>query len=220
MSFKIENHVLIRYKEENQETEVIIPEGVEIISRQSFFRSKYLEILTIPPSVHTIEFDAFKYCYDLKEIRITEGIANVDKSAFSNSYELTTITYKEISLSTNFFYTTTALKMLAQKNCRASVPDFMKYPIIGAMFFYHPEDEKIIRYIQKDLKNTVQYLIIDNQIKILKKMLDSRKFIHQKNIDAFIRCAISNHKYEIQAMLINYKNRYIGFQDITEKLKL
>ena len=220
MSFRIENNVLIKYQEDRPETEVIIPDGVEIISRQAFFWAKNLEILTIPESVRVIESDAFRACHDLKEIRITEGIENVERYAFQDSWHLDSLKYRDFFLLTSYRYTPAALKMIYQKNCRASVPDFMKYSIIGAMFFYHPEDKKIISEIQKTFRNVYQHLIEENQYQMLEKILYSGKFVNQKNIDELICCAIDSQKYEIQTMLISYKNQYFGYQDITEKLKL
>ena len=220
MGFRIENNVLIRYQEDRPETEVIIPDGVEIIGRQAFFWSKNLEVLTIPPSVRIIESDTFKFCRDLKEIRITEGIETVERYAFQDSWYLKTLKYRDICLPITYRYTSTALEMIYQRNCRASVPDFMKYDIIGAIFFYHPEDEKLIKYMQKDFRSVYQSLIVHNQILMLEKILYSGKFIKQKNIDEIIRCAIENQSYEIQMMLINYKNNYLGYQDISDKLKL
>ncbi len=220
MGFKIENNVLIRYQEDRPETEVIIPDGVEIISRQAFFWAKNLEVLTIPESVRIIESDAFRACRDLKEIRITEGIETVERYAFQDSWYLDTLKYRDFSILTSYRYTPAALEMIAQRNCRASVSDFMKYSVIGAMFFYHPEDKKIISYIQKTFRNVYQHLIEENQYQILEKILYSGKFVNRKNMDEIIRCAIENHKYEIQMMLTDYKYQHFDFPDVSDKLKL
>ncbi len=220
MSFQIEQHTLLRYRAETPETEVLIPDGVEILDVQSFFWSKHLEILTIPASVREIRSNAFRACRQLKEIRISEGIPAVEKESFRECWSLHTLRYREFSLLTNCADMPAVLKMIAQRNCRASVPNYEKYSVIGAMFFYHPEEEKMIKYIQKDFRNLYQNLIEENQILMMEKILQSGKFITGKNIDEIIRFAIENKKYEIQTMLISYKNQHFGYDDITEKLKL
>ena len=246
MSFKIlGGNLLFRYIEEPEETEVIIPDGIEVLGSQSFFRSKNLEVLTIPEGVKVIESRAFEYCYELKEITIPKSMKVIESKAFKGCYKLRKIrtdngvetisndaffycnlnclTWQGIRIpleSDDAYYMADILKMIYHRDMRASIPTSTKYSINWAMYCLYPDDEKIIRYIQKDFQAMFQYLIDENQWEILNKALHSGKFVKLKNIDELIRYAIQKQNYEMQAMLISYKNQHFGYQDTTDKLKL
>jgi len=220
MGFKIENHTLLRYKAENQETHVIIPDGVEVISIQAFLWAKYMEVLTIPPSVRIIENSAFKFCRDLKEIRITAGVAEIGEYAFQDSWKLRRLIYRDRAVLINHVHIHTVLKMIDHKNFRASVPDFIKYDLLQAMFLDDSQDGKIIRYMQKDFRKFSLYLIENDQYEMLDKILKSGEFVNQKNIDELIRIAVENQAHEIYLLLMEYKQQKNWYQEITDKFKL
>jgi hypothetical protein len=48
--------------------------------------------VTIPDSVTTIEYGAFVYCIDIAEITIGSGLASIGDYAFSDLYELSSLT--------------------------------------------------------------------------------------------------------------------------------
>jgi hypothetical protein len=47
--------------------------------------------------------------------------------------------------------------------------------------------------------------------KIVAKSME-KDFVNADNVDEFINCAVEAEQTEIQAMLLNYKNEYIGFK--------
>ena len=62
----------------------IIPDGVKTIGKGAFRRNTKLTALTLPPSVTTIEDDAFEGCSNLREINL-ENVTRKANSVFSGS---------------------------------------------------------------------------------------------------------------------------------------
>lgn len=58
-----------------------IPESVTII-KENAFRGSGIQEIQIPGNVKKIGNEAFRYCYDLKNVKFDEGITQIDESAF------------------------------------------------------------------------------------------------------------------------------------------
>jgi hypothetical protein len=59
---------LIHYPNDKEDKEYTIPQGVKIIRKNAIRSTVYLNKLTIPDSVTTIETDGILYTHNLKEI--------------------------------------------------------------------------------------------------------------------------------------------------------
>ena len=59
--FSADGKTLIKYPEDKVEKEYIVPEGVEVIGKNSFMYTKYLNILTLPLYLKEIDEWAFGY---------------------------------------------------------------------------------------------------------------------------------------------------------------
>ncbi len=63
--------------------EVLIPDGVEIISRNAFLCCNAIRHVRLPESLTAIHAGAFQHCYNLREIRIPEHVEEIHDEAFA-----------------------------------------------------------------------------------------------------------------------------------------
>ncbi len=91
MAFEIENNILRRYIPENDETEVIIPDGVTEIGDYAFEYCKNLKSICIPKGVTKIGNGAFSGCENLKLVVIPEGVIEFGNYAFEYCKNLNSI---------------------------------------------------------------------------------------------------------------------------------
>lgn len=80
------------FKEQNQITSVIIPEGVEEIRGNAFYACSVLRNIQLPSTLHTIQAAAFLSCKSLVEIVIPEGVVEISQFVFANCYDLQQVT--------------------------------------------------------------------------------------------------------------------------------
>ncbi len=76
-------------------TNLIIPDGVSVISDYLFYRCEGLESITIPDSVVTIGEYAFAYCRDLTSLTIPDGVTTIGYYAFYYCDSIQNITIGE-----------------------------------------------------------------------------------------------------------------------------
>ncbi len=84
MNFTIENNELIRFDDFEYNDEIIIPDGIKIIKRQSFF-NKNISAVIIPDSVEIIESRAFSCCRNLKKVTFGKNISEIRDHAFEET---------------------------------------------------------------------------------------------------------------------------------------
>lgn len=65
-------------------TDLVIPNDVEIISRNAFYWCPPIHSLEIPGSVKTIGEDAFYRCFNLQKVILHEGIEHIEKGGLAN----------------------------------------------------------------------------------------------------------------------------------------
>lgn len=63
---------------------VVIPEGVEVIKESVFSRNEKITEVVLPACLHTIEDNAFQYCFSLQKINL-ENVKKIGSSAFSST---------------------------------------------------------------------------------------------------------------------------------------
>lgn len=71
-----------------------IPDGVTKISMYAF-KGSNISSVTIPSSVENIEYAAFTYCYNLRNIYLNEGLISIARYAFAWCESLEEITFPE-----------------------------------------------------------------------------------------------------------------------------
>ena len=110
---------------------------------------------------------------------------------------------------------------------------------VGAKYLYEPQRYEILCKIldknvqggtvspllQKKFKELFESVIdhkSEYRVKLIQKMMDTRLLFNSENIADCIEYAISKGETEIQVMLCNYKNEYIGYpdEDIPKKFQL
>lgn len=82
MGFEIKDDVLIKYIEEEGITEVVVPEGVEIIGEAAFRECENLEYVEFPKGLQRIENKAFYKCKALKDVHFPEDLEHIGNDAF------------------------------------------------------------------------------------------------------------------------------------------
>ena len=92
MGFIIRAKKLLKYKEENGVTEVVIPDSVTSIKDEAFKGCKGLTSITIPDSVTEIRSGAFEGCKGLTSITIPDSVTSIGYGAFHGCNSLTSIT--------------------------------------------------------------------------------------------------------------------------------
>ena len=91
MPFRIENNVLVKYKEEPGVTEVVVPEGVKRFSEGAFSGCGNITTVRIPRSVSVIDQGAFKKCRSLRELTLPDTVRTIEKQAFQQCTGLVSI---------------------------------------------------------------------------------------------------------------------------------
>ncbi len=89
----IKDGVLIRCHKDN-ETSIVIPEGVTEIAEDAFRRCKALESVVIPNSVKEIGNEAFYSCESLKSLQIPESLTKIGENAFYYCDSLSNVEYR------------------------------------------------------------------------------------------------------------------------------
>lgn len=118
MSFIVKNKILIGYRQDNDNTTVVIPDGIEAIGdrvfrerdklvsvmipssvksigKLAFFGCSSLKSITIPDGVSALEDSVFSYCAELESVVLPKGLKRIDTYAFSNCGKLREITIPE-----------------------------------------------------------------------------------------------------------------------------
>ena len=198
--------------------QIIIPEGTEGIAEYAFAQCAALESVIIPESVkrvghlfqgrgnlhhvicHGIDI---QYFYDLKHRHIISGNADV----ICNEYELTNI----------FRY---AVFMICWRKFNlCDIPLELKYDILLQLYIRHPHEKEISDAVQKYVTEICQHQMQRISPEKFSMILDSvRHFITKQNLSDLIIYANEQKNYEMQIMLTEYKNKYIGYELTEERI--
>ena len=71
------------------ESEVVIPNGIEVISNYAFEDKTSITKVTIPSSVNRVGTSAFDGCLNLEQIEISQNLTEINSNAFSGTKWLT-----------------------------------------------------------------------------------------------------------------------------------
>ncbi len=113
MQFEIETGILKKYNP-NEETEIIIPEGVRCIAEGAFAICKRVKSVTIPEGVTKIGDGAFAQCSNLASVTIPASVMRIGDGAFYKCYSLKDITIPSSVMSIGY-------QAFAECDCLTSV---------------------------------------------------------------------------------------------------
>ena len=90
----------------NWVTEIVIPDGVEMIPDRAFMGFTNIKNVFIPESVKSIGANAFDNCTDLETVDMPSGITKIADYTFHNCHRLSTVTIPEgvVSIGDHAFY--------------------------------------------------------------------------------------------------------------------
>ena len=83
------------FKNQQELTSVVIPEGVTTIGNSAFWSCTGLVSVTIPDSVKTIESYAFIFCGNISRLVLPSGVERIENSAFSHCKGLVSLQLPE-----------------------------------------------------------------------------------------------------------------------------
>lgn len=221
MSLELYQQLLLKYIEDEDRKEVIIPEGVREIGERTFYRCQALEKVTLPASLYRISNFAFQSCEKLSCIELKNYVYNTGYTSVHNCPNLKHVILHGTEIPVGLAGTrslSAAFQMIAERT-------FFQVPAENKMLVWHmfqadPKDMKIMLYIGKNFDELFRILIDMHQLEIMKKFLLAGKFLIEKNIDDYIQYANQKQRYEEQILLTEYKFRTYSVPDIDEKLKL
>jgi hypothetical protein len=97
--------VLKGIRKNNDQSVIIIPEGIEAIENEAFKENLLIETVVIPSSVKDIKEKAFEKCSNLKNVVIPNSEITIGAEAFKECYQLKSINLSKLTfLSNRAFY--------------------------------------------------------------------------------------------------------------------
>ena len=229
-------------------TDITISESVTSIGDTAFFACISLKSITIPKSVRSIGKEIFENCKNLASVSLQEGLVTIKELAFAHCERLTDITIPKSVETLGYIaflgcrnmkrvpMTLVDGKLFYQPEDTKNIPDFkmneiilernysvridseVKYYLIFQMFLLDVDSEGVSDYIKKNFPKMFRWLMDNQNLEIIQKILDSGNFITKRNIDKFIQYAIENQKHEIQILLTDYKYQHFEFKPKNLKL--
>ena len=174
--------------------------------------------VTVPDGVEYIGGHAL-YNYKIKSIILPDSLRKIDQSAFFSKYvyprgaTISKISYRGVvfnSYGDTYFYVRDIIDMIANKDYSIKLSHDVKYLIIFQIYF-NEKDPVTEAYIKKNFKKifafvleSSKYVIDDSEkINIIKKFLESGKFITSRNIDKYISFADEKEKLKYLICLQN-----------------
>lgn len=95
MGFEIKEGVLIKYIEEEELTELAVPEGVTAIGAAAFIKNTRLKSVILPEGVETIGEGAFRECENLEYVEFPKGLQRIENKAFYKCKALKDVHFPE-----------------------------------------------------------------------------------------------------------------------------
>ena len=201
-------------------TNIILPEGVKKIGDYAFFGCANLKNIILPKSLKIIEGNAFTNCINLTSITIPDDVGYIALGAFYHCIKLK-ITFQGFTFladterSINIF----DIVDLIRKKEFEKMPSRIAYSVIWNLFYHDPQDETALAYIKKRLTKMCKFLIDQNELPIIQKILDSSHLLTKKNIDPLIQYAIDHKQIEIQILLTDYKMQKNWYDDTESQIQ-
>ena len=224
--------------------DVIFPPSLKLIDDSAFRECHSLKHVIIPDGTQEIKSSAFVNCRNLESIVIPESVKKAG-SLFQGSRNLNHVTCHGIEMRAfadhNQWHMTSGntdalckqmdidsfFQRFVRRICQREfdedilyVPPELKYDILLQLYAHHPHEKEISDAVQKYVTEICQYQMQRISPEKFSMILDSiRHFITKQNLSDLIIYANEQKNYEMQIMLTEYKNKYIGYESTEEKLR-
>ncbi|MBR1555531.1 MAG: leucine-rich repeat domain-containing protein [Oscillospiraceae bacterium] len=212
---------------------VILPDGLTEIPYRAFKNCTSLNSIRIPETVITIGEGAFSGCESLRELTIPPNLEYIGEYAFYGSERLMKFRLSDgiIRVRMSDIYQNqedTALlkKFLCEKNPEQKRKLFFKtentkYKSAMACYLLisGQADDEIRKHVRKNITRTTKFYMDNRETEGLQELF-STGFITKSNIEKLLEYAIANSYHESYLLLLEYKDKHIGFQNPADKLKL
>ena len=198
---------LIQYN--GHDADVVIPEGVAVIGKRSFYWNKDIVSVTVPASVHTVEQEAFCYCTNLEQITFLGSIEKVGALAFGWLYDKPSLELHVYSSIPIVAFSKAAQDDVVNVFCRR----FSEFNPDSEIF------KENLKYIGAHLKQkfsssdqTYGNLLVKNAA--LRHAVLDADAVSAKDADWLLTQFSENESPEIVGEFLNYKNRLLKSQKI------
>lgn len=181
---------------------ISIPDSVTSIGFSAFKQCSMLTHITIPDSVSHLGDQAFHECSSLISIVLPEGITSIDKDAFYGCDQLQQITIPGISFSS-----------CASKFKIAVLRGFLNSPDS----YSDAQKAEYIDYMNRQKKKCLNMALAYNDIVIFTRFEQFGIEIPPAFRDELIDLAAKEKKTEVQAWLMDYKNRTADYKKEAER---
>ncbi len=212
---------------------VSLPDGMTEIAFRAFKNCRNLQRIRIPETVVRIEEAAFSGCEQIKEFTLPPNLEKIAIYAFYGSERLLKFHLADgvFRVQMNDIYQNqdnTALlkKFLCERNPEQkrilfSRIDDAKYKAAIAYYLLHlgQENDEIRKYAKRNVTRVAKFRMDSHDADGLKEVLESG-FVTKSNIQKLIDYAIQNQYHECYLLLLEYKDKHIGYQNPAAKLKL
>lgn len=183
------------YKYVGKSTELVIPEGVEILADSAFNANDYganhiyskITKVTLPESLKHIGNCTFRGCASLREINFPQGLETIDVGAFWDCINLKDITVPE----------TAKIFNQAFNNCKGLADENGFVIINGFLFQYLGRDETVtvpesVRIIGNDafLDTRVKSVTLPEKLEGLGAAFDHCKWLEEIRIPAGVKAIL------------------------------
>ena len=126
--------------------EIIIPDSVEIIEYCAFYGCESLEKFTIPNKVTELKGSTFENCINLKQVNISDSVKSIGSSCFENCLSLQDVVIPNsvVELGESVFYNCVNLTNIALSNNIATIRENTFYGCANLKSVNFPENLKTI----------------------------------------------------------------------------
>ncbi len=205
----------------NLET-VTLPDGVTEIGTKAFSGCGRLREINLPEGLTKIGEQTFEKCGSLRHIVIPQSVTKICRGAFDDCHNLQSITICGIRFAPDMKKIRkddwqTLPDMLQSGDYTVKLSTEMKYAAVTGQYLLtgHPDAEA---FVKKNINRIMAFLIANNCIEAVQKLLAAEGFVTKKNIGKFTDCATEQGRIDIQTMLLRHGCEVLGCPDTSDVL--
>lgn len=201
---------------------VTLPDGVTAIGTKAFSGCGRLREINLPEGITKIGEQAFEKCASLRHIVIPQSVTQICKNAFEGCSDVQSITVCGIRFAPDMKKIRkddwqTMLDMLQSGDYTVKLSTEMKYAAVTGQYFLTGNAEAGA-FVKKNINRIMAFLIDNNCIEAVQKLLETDGFVTKKNIGKFTECATELGRIDIQTMLLRHGCEVLGCPDTSDVL--